>query len=319
MRALLVHNPSAGRPARRRELPAALAALRSGGWTVDPGPVRDAQEGYDLIRQCGARGYDVALVAGGDGTVNLAVNALMAAQEAGEPVAALAVLPAGTANVLASDLGLAPLPGVSWRNALMTAARRLLAAKPCLLDVGLATSSAGQRYFICWAGIGLDAAISAAVESQPDLKRRFGPVMFAVNALRELSRSDVLTQYTVRVDGEVWQSDAVLAVISNIRRYALVLTMAPRATLNDGLLDCVLFKGPPPSLAVPAVRLLVGAEEAGREVRYARAQQIVVDTAEPRPVHLDAEPFGVTPLTVDAVPRALPVLVPPGVTSVRPD
>ncbi len=307
MRALLIHNPAAGPSRRHRDLPDAVAVLNNGGWRVDWAATQGAGDAEHLAQRAVAEGYDVALVAGGDGTVHQVVNGLMA----GSRPIKLAVLPAGTANVLAYDLDLTPAPGFATAPVLVTAAQQLLRAAVAWIDLGVVTAANTQRYFVCWAGVGLDAAVSAAVETQAQLKRRIGPALFAVNTLLELGRPETLTHFTMAVDDEVWRDDSVLAVISNIRRYALVMKMAPLAFLNDGLLDCVLFRGNVIEAALPLAKVLAGAHVDDADVHYRQARHIRVETAQPRPVHLDAEPFGFTPITVTVAPQVLPILMPP--------
>lgn len=311
MRALLIHNPVAGPARRHRDLPDAVAVLSDGGWRIDWAATQGAGDAERLAQRAAAEGYDVALVAGGDGTVHQVVNGLMAQPR---PIK-LAVLPAGTANVLAYDLDLTPAPGIATPSALVNAAHQLLRSAVAWIDLGLVTAGDSQRYFVCWAGVGLDAAVSAAVESQAQLKRRFGPALFAVNTLLELGRPETLTRFTMVVDSVVWRDDSVLAVISNIRRYAVVMKMAPLAFLNDGLLDCVLFRGNVVEAALPLAKVLAGAHVEDADVHYRQAQRITVETAQPRPVHLDAEPFGFTPITVTVAPQVLPILMPPSATA----
>ena len=107
MRALLVYNPTAGRSGTRREIPDAVAVLSAAGWLIMPAQTQGPNHAAELARQACADGYDVVLVAGGDGTVNQVANGLITAASEGLPLAALGLLPAGTANVLARDLGYA--------------------------------------------------------------------------------------------------------------------------------------------------------------------------------------------------------------------
>lgn len=311
MHVLLIHNPAAGQSRRHRELPDAVAVLTAGGWRVEWAATQGPGDAERLAQHAAAEGYDAVLVAGGDGTIHQVVNGLMAAQALGRSRVKLAVLPAGTANVLAYELDLTPAPGIPSPHILVDAARQLLRAAPAWIDLGRVTSDRGQRYFACWAGIGLDAAVSAAVESQPQLNRRIKPALFAVNTLLEMSRPETMTRFSMTVDGVAWRDEGVLAVISNIRRYALILRMAPQAFLNDGLLDCVLFRGNVVAAALPLAKVLAGAHVEDADVYYQQARRIVVETAQPRPVHLDAEPAGLTPLTVEVVSQVLPLLMPP--------
>lgn len=311
MRALLVYNPIAGRGGPRREIPDAIAVLQAAGWLIKPAQTEGPDHAGQLARQACAEGYDVVLVAGGDGTINQVADGLMAAARAGMPLAALGLLPAGTANVLARDLGL-PVPGRGLSATLPAAARLLLQSSAQWIDAGRATSAAGERTFVCWAGVGIDAAITAHVMANPEAKRRFGALYFAGAAVTHVPQIQNAPSYTIQVDGHVWRGQGILAVANNIQHYAVVIDMAPMASLNDGLLDVVFFRsaGLRNGLGVLS-KLALGRHIGDPDVEYALARRAVIDADTPQPVHVDAEPFGVTPLTVEVVPHALRLLVPP--------
>jgi YegS/Rv2252/BmrU family lipid kinase len=264
-----------------------------------------------LARRACAEGYDFVLVAGGDGTINQVADGLMAAAREKLPLAALGLLPAGTANVLARDLRL-PVPGPGLAGTLPAAARLLLQSTAEWIDAGRARGPAGERTFVCWVGVGIDAAITAHVMANPQAKRRFGALYFAMAALAHVPQIRHAPIYTLQVDDQVWRSKGILAVASNIQHYAGVIDMAPMASLNDGLLDVVFFRNVDLRNGLGKLRrLAVGRHIGDPDVGYALAQRVVIDADTPQPVHVDAEPFGVTPLTVEVVPHALRLLVPP--------
>lgn len=311
MRVLLIHNPTAGRRIKRQDLSEALGILRDGGWVVTDVQTQGPGHASQLAFEAAAQGHEIVVVAGGDGTINQAADGLLAAQQEGYAAPVLGLLPAGTANVLAQDLDL-PAPGLVRGKTLPAAAQTLLRSSAHWLDVGRASNAHGSRIFLCWAGIGLDAAVTRMVEKQPAVKQWLGPAHFAAALLREVNRPERFTQFTVEIDSETWEEQGSLAVASNIRHYATFLDLAPCALLDDGLLDFTfvrtaglleLARLAPPMLAGEHLRL--------SEVRYAQARRIVVRTAQPQPMHLDAEPFGFTPVTLEVVPGALQVLIPP--------
>lgn len=314
-RALLIFNPSAGRQGPRRQLPEAIATLESGGWTVERAATKGPDDAGSLAQIANAAGFDVIVVAGGDGTINQVANGLMTAESGREQAAALGLLPSGTANVLARDLGI-PVPGPGQQNTLTAAARLLLRAKPTPVDVGLASGAGGRRYFLCWAGVGIDAAITAYAASSPQAKRRLGPLVFAAGALTQLHELRHAPSYKVTVDSQQWTGNGLLVVVSNIRQYAAILKMAPEASLTDGLLDVAFFRKAHPLAILRVLWLLrTGGHVDEPHVEYTRSQRVCIDSVSPQAVHLDAEPFGTTPLTVDVVPRSLVLLIPPSAPS----
>ncbi len=310
-RALLIHNPAAGRPRLQRQVPEAADTLRAAGWTVDLAATTGPDSAAQFACQAAADGYGAVLVAGGDGTVNLVADGLLRAGEEGKALPALGILPAGTANVLARDLGL-PAPGPGTEASLPAAARLLVHARVASIDAGIAASAAGRRCFLCWAGVGLDAAVTADVMANPQAKRRFGPLYFVSNLLARLPGLRNAPRYRLQVDGQVWQGRGILVVASNIQHYAVVLDMAPTARIDDGLLDVAFFHGITLwNGGSTLARLLTSQHPSDPNVRYAQATRICIETERPQPVHVDAEPFGVTPVEITVLPRRLPLLVPP--------
>lgn len=311
MRVLLVYNPVAGQQRSREDLVRAVAELEGGGWSVDvvatAGPGDTARQAY----QGATTEHDAIVVVGGDGTVQQAVNGLLLAKEEGYAPPALGILPAGTANVLAHDLGL-PAPPFDRGRTLPAAARLLVRSSPVWVDVGRATIEQETRSFMCWAGIGLDAAITAEVMAYPKLKQRLGPPFFLLTAALHIAQTHQEPMFKVQADGETWEERGALLAVSNIPSYALVLKMAPSARIDDGWLDVTLFRY---RNWLDGARKLVAASS-GRHIEasdilYTQARHLVIEGDPPQYVHLDAEPFGRTPVTIEVMPRALPLLVPP--------
>ena len=103
MQTRLIHNPTAGPRDVRRPLRDAIRTLESHGWPVELRTTRDAGDGTHLARGAAEAGFDLCLVAGGDGTVNEVVNGLVGTETA------LGVLPVGTGNMFAKQLGVPTL------------------------------------------------------------------------------------------------------------------------------------------------------------------------------------------------------------------
>lgn len=310
MRVLLLFNGASGVTGSHRRVPDAIKVMEEAGWHVESVATQSPGDTERLARTAGAAGFDIVAAAGGDGTVNVVANGLAAA-DPDQPTAALGLLPAGTANVLARDLGLpVPLPGVL--DTLPEAARWLTRSRAAWVDAGRLSNAAGERVFVCWAGVGLDAAITAQVMSMPRIKRRLGALAFvagAIGQVREIRRSP---QYTVQVDQRQFQGRGVLAVASNIQRYAVVFEMAPEAAMNDGLLDVTFFHSITVFNGLSKLWKLSTAQHIDDPgVGYATGRRVLIDAAVPQPVHADAEPFGETPVTIEVLPKALRLMVPP--------
>ncbi|MCA1553155.1 MAG: diacylglycerol kinase family lipid kinase, partial [Chloroflexi bacterium] len=150
MRAMLIFNPAAGQRDLRAALDEVNTYLISIGWQVC---VRETQARGDatvLARDAVADGADVVFAAGGDGTINEVVNGLAHSH------VALGVLPTGTANVWAQEIGL-PVPRLlnPDPNPLLSGATRLANGHVHEMDLG----KAGSRYFMLYGSVGFDAQV----------------------------------------------------------------------------------------------------------------------------------------------------------------
>jgi len=302
--ALIIANPKAGQGDKRAALDRAVEVLRDAGWHVSTRVTEAAGHARELAREAAAAGIDIVVAAGGDGTVNEITDAL-----AGTRVA-LAVLPAGTGNVLAAQLGLIGTPTALHRRDLPAAAALLTEGVIHPVDVGLAEAGGRRRHFLLWAGVGFDAEVVYRLENEGRaLKRRLGVGAAGILGLQAVARSDAVEAV---VETEDWrgQAELFMAVVANIPLYAGILDIAEELRLDDGLLDLVLFEG---AAAVDKLRhfqtVVTGIAGVGRSSIPCRQVRII--TRQPMRLHLDAEPFGHTPVTITALPGAMQLLVPP--------
>jgi diacylglycerol kinase (ATP) len=297
MKALLVYNPSAGTRTDFGAVDIALDVLRSGGWDAEARQTISGGDATKFTRQAAEAGYGAIFAVGGDGTVNEVMNGLLGSNTS------LGVLPFGTANVWAKEMGL-PM------NDMAAAARLQVNAPSVYVDAGeVCGDGFGPRAFLLWCGVGFDAHITAEVEPQRALKRRLGAVMFLVVGARAV--------FTFRgqraqldVDGKKWRTRLMLALASNTQLYGGLVRISPGAKLDDGLLDLAIFRGRGVwSTAWHLVRVFLGWHLNAVDVEHLRAREISIRA--PRlPVHVDAEPIGVTPVRITIRPQAVRVLVP---------
>jgi YegS/Rv2252/BmrU family lipid kinase len=316
MRALLLFNANSGQKGSHRRLPEAIDILRQAGWQVEPVATDSPGDTQHLASTAGAAGFEVVVAVGGDGTVNVVANGLLSADR-NAPQAALGILPAGTGKVLARDLGLpAPLPGVL--DTLPETARWLTRSRPAWVDAGKVTNAQGQRFFLCWAGVGLDAAITAHVSANPVAKRWLGYLAFVASAAGHIMEIHRSPDTIVQVDEQLFQGRGVLTVVSNIHRYAVVFDMAPAATMDDGALDMTFFHSVTIANGLGMLWKLSTAQHIDDpSVGYAAGRAVRIVTETPQPVHVDAEPFGETPVVVEVVPRGLRMMTPPTEAAAR--
>ena len=282
-----------GRPdvARRRaEQAAAVIASASRASLVSV--TERAGHAHDLARAAVAGGADVVVAWGGDGTVNEVASALA------RTPAALAIVPGGSGNGLARELGVPWDPAHALRLALGTSSR--------VIDAG----ELDGRLFVNVAGIGLDARVAHGFAGST----RRGLRRYAEVTLRELRRY-VPVPYVVTLDeAPPFETVPLLIAIANSRQYGNGAIIAPAARIDDGRLDVVVVEHRSP-LAVlwQMPRLFLGQVERLPGVRVGTSQQVRVSALEPIPCHVDGEPFlGSATVSARVLPGVLRVMVAEG-------
>jgi diacylglycerol kinase (ATP) len=222
---LLILNPTAGR--RRRGLvDAVVRHVRQEGWAVEVVETAAAGDARRLASTCDARRYVVVAVAGGDGTINEVINGLAGR---GDEAPAVGIVPLGTANVLAHELGL----GFSAT----AIAQTMIAGHALLVQPGEAVNGAGTRCFSLMAGAGFDAKVVAGVSAT--LKRRWGRAAYVWRSLVEARRYRPV-RYQVEIDGVCHEASSV--IVTRSRHYAGPYVVAPNASLGDAVLHVCLFE-----------------------------------------------------------------------------
>ena len=249
-----------------------------------------------MARQHIAEGAGLIIVAGGDGTVNEAIEGVV---HTGVP---LAVLPGGTANVLATEMKLGKRIG--------RAAARLEECHPCRISVGHLTCEPDvSRHFLLMAGIGLDAHIVRHVNS--GLKAKTGKFAYWVAGWSLLGRK--LAQVDVEMDGRDC-GRCSFALVTKVRNYGGDFEIAREVTLHDDGFEVVLFEG---RSTVPYVRYFAGMAlnrlKGMRGVTVLRGECLKLRPAGDRHawVQIDGELAGRLPAEIRIVPDALTLLVPP--------
>ncbi|MBI3974745.1 MAG: diacylglycerol kinase family lipid kinase [Chloroflexi bacterium] len=287
---VLLVNPAAGMRAAAVER--VEAALRSRGAIVETVLTSRSGEGIEIARRAAGAGAGVVLVCGGDGTINEAVNGLAGTETA------LAVLPAGTVNVWAREVGI-PLEPARALTLLWEGERRWI-------DLG----QAGERYFLLMAGVGFDAYAAAQVTHQE--KRRWGALAYVLRGLVTAMRWPRQRMW-LRLDGRSLRRRALFLVVGNTRLYGGVVNITHQAVADDGQLDVCLFggSGVVEKLA-HAFRVVTRSHLGAPTVEYYRAGEVTLVTRPRVPVQVDGDTIGRTPMTFRAVPRALKVIVPRG-------
>ena len=290
-RVLIIFNPTAG-AGRQRRLARAIAALGACGVKPDLAETRAPGHAETLARDAAARGVALVVAAGGDGTI-----AEVAAGLAGS-AAALGVLPLGTANVLALELGLPLSPE--------RAVAVLAAGRQAMLRPGLARFADGRaRLFVQMLGAGFDAAVVANLDLA--LKRRAGRAAYVWQTLRELPRYG-FAPITAELDGRAIRAASV--IVTKGRLYAGRYRIAPDARPADPGFQVVLFRHPGAlHAALAGAALPLGLIPRLPGIEILPAHRIALGAAAV-PVQADGDPAGRLPVEIADAPFPLRILVP---------
>jgi diacylglycerol kinase (ATP) len=248
-----------------------------------------AGEAESLARHAASEGYKRIVAAGGDGTINEIVNGI-----AGHNVT-LGLLPLGTMNVFATELGL-PVNDLSdcWKIIERNRTHRVDLPR------------ANRKHFVQLAGVGLDA--QAVKETSRAFKRNFGPLSYLISAVQIASR----TPPVLRIESE----DAVTAegsfvLVGNGRLYGGRFPFFKQAVMDDGLLDVIVFKR---LNYVDIIRYLQDVvftpQISSPEVEYFQTKRLRVTSDETVPVEIDGELVGNCPVDFKIRAGGLRVLTP---------
>jgi YegS/Rv2252/BmrU family lipid kinase len=311
-RVALIYNPASGQHSARRAsyVRNALAVLRKAGIEAEALETHAPGSGKALALAAVRQGHDAVLACGGDGTVHEALQSLVGTK------VALGVVPLGTANALAQNLGLGRDP--------VKAVRALLNAKPVEVPVGRiffqeSNGAQGWRYFTVAAGVGADALLMSNMD--PELKRRYGYALYIIEAFKIWATNPFPffdASFSTNGNGKprVEQVSQLLAV--RIRSFGGALgVLAPGATLRKKNLSLVAFKT---RSRMQYLRFLL-ATVVGRQTFSRTIELIDADVVECRRqngskakvfVEADGEVLGALPARIELTRETLTLLVPPG-------
>lgn len=264
------------------------------GHAVTVEPTSGPGEAGSIAREHLARGAELVVAAGGDGTVNEIAEGMA------HSMTPLAVLPGGTANVLAVETKLG--------TGFVRAAERMSLLRPRRISIGHVTCDGGRvsRHFLLMAGIGLDAHIVYHVNAA--FKARAGKLAYWVAGWSLLGRR--LPEFDVEIDGV--HRRCSFALVSKVRNYGGDFTIARNVTMFDDCFEVVLFEG---RSSVRYVKYLLGLafnRLAGMKgVTILTATRVVASCPDDSRVYVqvDGEFAGPLPAEIKIVPDALTLMV----------
>ena len=312
---VLIANLSAGAGRnRKRTLEMAIRDLERHGFHVRTCIEQSPQQVTARAAQAALKETPFIVAAGGDGTVNAVVNGMMEASTKRNDKnvladgTALGILPLGTGNVFAYNMG---IPSY-WRDA----CRVIEADQRRRIDLGRAAllshngkKSGRERYFLLMAGIGFDAKVME--DTSLRLKYVLRDFAYVLSSLQNAVTYRG-TKITLKLDGKTVYSDrAWMVMIGNAASYAWDIRFTAKARLDDGVLDVCLMPYANKLMSVQQVmQLLMGQHIERGGAKYWQMQRLQVHSEPPVPVQLDGDEWSTTPLELEVHPGALNVLAP---------
>ncbi|HYK87739.1 MAG TPA: diacylglycerol kinase family protein [Acidobacteriota bacterium] len=290
MKIVIIANPVAGRGRAYKIIHNLVEHWPHRDWEYEFLSTRCPEHAGVLAMEQLSNPPDLLAVCGGDGTLHEVVSRVP------DPPFPVALLPAGTANVLARDLGLPFHPARALEVALKRAVRRV--------DLGTLKARA-EHSFILMAGIGFDAYVASRV--RPAVKQRLGMFAYAASTLRALA-SYGFPEFHVSAGGQDFTATSCL--VANAKGYGGGLVFTPMADMGDGLFDVIVLEGRP---RLGYMHFLWNAWR-GRPkpyswIRQCRAPNVKITGPKGLWVQADGELIGSIPLEIDINPKAFPLVV----------
>jgi diacylglycerol kinase (ATP) len=306
--ALMIYNPTSGGRRHRRfqEIEEAVRILKDAGITVELAPTTDAGHAQEIARLAVEQHREMVIACGGDGTINEIINGLAGSQ------VAMALLPAGTANILAKELG------IPWD--IPRAARLIPEGVIRRIALGMATYAGSNgngpgsalpssgRYFLSVGGAGPDGAIVNGVDCA--LKKKVGVAAYWIEGLKQLFSYD-FPEMRVRSDGT--DHVASIIVVGRTANYGGPFKITTNATLFEDSFEFLTnstrsrlrYLACLPALWLGKIRGMQG-------IKMWKASEVLCESAGANPVfaQVDGEPIGPLPLRFQIVPDALSLLTP---------
>jgi len=283
---IVIVNPTAGSPEHVRSWQQRVESL------ANDCPVcvtSNSGEAEALARRAVKEGFTRIVAAGGDGTVNQVANGIAGSG------AALGVLPMGTVNVFALELGL-PLNSLQLCWEIVTGANVRLVDLP----------SANGKYFVQLGGVGLDAQV--VKETSLAFKRSFGPLSYLISAAQIAARQPAKL-FIESENASVEEASFVL--IGNGRLYGGPFPFFKHAIIDDGLFDVVVFKRLGYLEIIKYLQDVVFSSDINvPEIEYFQTRQLRITSEQDVPLELDGELAGNCPVDFQIRERALRVLTP---------
>ena len=290
----IIINPAAGKS--EPVLSILNDVFRPAGIVWEVALTQEPGDGVTAAREAAGQGYDLVGVYGGDGTVAEVVSGLA---DGGPP---LLLLPGGTGNALADDLG---IPTTLAEAAALAVGD---AADVKSIDLG----RSGERFFALRMTMGIETALVGATTRE--MKDRFGWLAYVMAGLQALSDPQT-AKYKITVDGVTHEVEGVAAMVANSVSvgHEVGVKIAQNVSVSDGLLDVVVVESAALSSLLGTAAAAAQGQEPDTMNRWS-GKHIHVEATPRQAVLADGEEAGFTPVDVTVLQRAVQVLVPKDVS-----
>jgi diacylglycerol kinase (ATP) len=233
--------------------------------------------------------YELIIVAGGDGTINEVINGMA------ESKATLVIIPFGSTNVLARELGIPNDP--------KKAAELISKGKKIKMDLGYAKTSKESRYFSMMLDVGPFAQVIK--DTTPEFKKRWGKFAYPLRLIKLLFR---YKWHKIYVKHKA-ESTGYFVIIANIKYYGGEYEIADKANIRDGLLDLVIINRKNPwDIIVLIFSFTTGKLNKFLRKEYYRTKEAKIYSHHNMQIQVDGEVLGMAPVKVEIIPKAINVI-----------
>ncbi len=292
-RVLLIYNPHACSGKSITHLPDILEYFKRSGVHVDVHETNGPDEASAIAAKARTK-YGLVVAAGGDGTINEVINGMVGGKNSKQPL--LGIIPLGTENVLAQELGIPLDPAKACEHILGGSARTV--------DLGRAQCNGKKRYFVIAAGIGFDAHVASMMN--PELKKLLGSAAYVVTGLKELFN---YTPSHLRVKINGIEYSGYFVIVGNAKLYGGKAMLTHKADMTDGLLDaCVLQSKDVFNFIKFLFGVALRQHDYFEDVVYVHTKKIRIESDTPVLAHVDCEILGTTPVEIEVCPKKIQIV-----------
>lgn len=286
----IIINPASGK--KQPVLKTLNEAFQASDVEWDISITKESSDAYRFAREAVWEGYDAVAVYGGDGTVSEAAGGLVGS------LTPLAILPGGTANVIAKE----------FRIPLDLEQACALAINPPVTIRSIDIGKIGDRYFLTKAGIGPPAF--AIEDADREKKNRLGVLAYIFAGFQMISNPSV-ARYFLKLDDIEEEIEGVACLVANSGSTWLPgISLIPSINVSDGLLDVLLVRKVDLPALISITADMLSGNEKSPDLLHWQVSKVGIQSDPPLPVQADGEMIGNTPFTAEIVPQAVRIVVP---------